>query len=134
MPEFDSRTSLETADRLFRAVEAGDVEALRSIYADDAVIWHNTDGKTESREQNLETLLGFVALSHNRTYTEIRREPTPRCFVRQHVLRAQLKNGRELVLPACIICEVRNERITRLDEYFDTASLAALRNDPLSER
>jgi uncharacterized protein len=57
MPEFDSRTSLETADRLFRAVEAGDVEALRSIYASDAVIWHNTDGKTESREQNLETLL-----------------------------------------------------------------------------
>jgi ketosteroid isomerase-like protein len=134
MPEFDSRTSLETADRLFRAVEAGDVEALRSIYASDAVIWHNTDGKTESREQNLETLLGLVALSHNRTYTEIRREPTPRGFVQQHVLRAQLKNGRELVLPACIICEVRNERITRLDEYFDTAPLAALRNEPLSER
>ncbi len=116
------------ADRLFRAIEAGDVEALRTIYATDAVIWHNADDKTESPEQNLEILRRFVSLSHSRTYTEIRREPTPRGFVQQHVLRAQLKNDRELVLPACIICEVRWGRITRLDEYFDTAPLGVLRN------
>lgn len=134
MPEFDSHASLETADRLFRAIEAGDVEALRGIYATDALIWHNADGKTESPEQNLETLRHFAALSHSRTYTEIRRQPTPCGFVQQHVLRALLKNGRELALPACIICEVRHERITRLDEYFDTAPLAALRNDAMSGR
>lgn len=130
MPEFDSHASLETADRLFHAIEAGEVEALRTIYAADALIWHNADGKTESPEQNLETLRRFVALSQSRMYTEIRREPTPRGFVQQHVLRAQLKSGRELALPACIICEVKNGRITRLDEYFDTAPLAALRIDP----
>jgi ketosteroid isomerase-like protein len=46
----------------------------------------------------------------------------------QHVLRAQLKNGRELALPACIICVVKHGRITRLDEYVDSAPLSALRS------
>lgn len=87
MPGVDSRAALETADRLFRTVEAGDIEALRSIYASEAVIWHNTDGKTESREQKFERLRGFVALSRNRTYTEIRREPTLHAFVQRHVCR-----------------------------------------------
>ena len=31
------------ADRLVAAIEAGDVEGVAAIYADDAVIWHNTD-------------------------------------------------------------------------------------------
>jgi ketosteroid isomerase-like protein len=34
---------LELADRLFKAVEKGDVETVRSIYSPDAVIWHNFD-------------------------------------------------------------------------------------------
>ena len=119
---------LAIADRLFKAIERGDVDTLAEIYAPDATIWHNTDGKIEAPEQNLSRLRQFLALSSTRAYTEIRREPTPAGFVQQHVLRAQLKNGREFVLPACIICVVTNGRITRLDEYFDSAPLSALRS------
>ncbi len=35
--------ALEIAERFFRAIEAGNVEAIRAIYAPDAVIWHNND-------------------------------------------------------------------------------------------
>ena len=32
------------AARFFAAIEAGDIDAIRAIYAPDARIWHNTDG------------------------------------------------------------------------------------------
>ena len=125
----DAEQFLAIADRLFKAIERSDVDAIAELYAPGARIWHNTDGKVETPEQNLSGLRRFVALSSARTYTEIRREPTPSGFVQQHVLRAQLKNGREFVLPACIICVVNNGRITRLDEYLDSAPLSALRSE-----
>lgn len=125
----DAEQFLAIADRLFKAIERGEVNALAEIYAPDAQIWHNTDGKVEAPQQNLSGLRQFVALSSVRAYTEIRRAPTPSGFVQQHVLRAQLKNGREFVLPACIICVVKNGRITRLDEYLDSAPLSALRSE-----
>jgi ketosteroid isomerase-like protein len=30
-------------------------------------------------------------------------------------------------LPACIVCQVKNGRITRLDEYFDSAAVEQFR-------
>ena len=33
----------DIADQLFAAIEAGDIDAVRDLYAPDAVIWHNTD-------------------------------------------------------------------------------------------
>ena len=35
---------LDVAERLFKAIEAADIDAVREIYAPDAEIWHNTDG------------------------------------------------------------------------------------------
>ena len=31
------------ANRLIAAIEAGDRHALGAVYADDVVVWHNTD-------------------------------------------------------------------------------------------
>ena len=129
----DSKTtaqqSLEVADRLFKSIERGDVAAIRSsVYAPDAKIWHNNDGLTQTVEQNLAVLGWVVANISEIAYTEVRRQPTPAGFVQQHVLRGKLKSsGKEFSLPACIVCEVENGRITRLDEYFDSAHTAALR-------
>ena len=119
--------SLETADRLFKAIERGDVAAIRGIYAPNAKIWHNNDGKTQSVDENLAVLGWVVANISEISYTEARRHPTPTGFVQQHVMRGRLKKtGKEFVLPACIVCEVANGRITRLDEYLDSAHTAAL--------
>ena len=120
--------SLETADRLFKAIERGDVAAIRDIYAPDAKIWHNNDGITQTVDANLAVLRWVVANILELTYAEVRRQPTPTGFVQQHVLRGRLKSsGKQFELPACIICEVENNRITRLDEYLDSAQTAVLR-------
>jgi ketosteroid isomerase-like protein len=52
----------------------------------------------------------------------------PGGFVQQHVLRGTRKHdGERLALPACIVCAVKDGKITRLDEYFDSARVAEFR-------
>ncbi|MDO8433268.1 MAG: nuclear transport factor 2 family protein [Candidatus Binatus sp.] len=125
----NAQESLAVADRLFKSIEHGDLAAIRSsVYAPNAKIWHNNDGLTQTVEQNLAVLGWVVANINEVAYTEVRRQPTPTGFVQQHVMRGKLKSsGKEFSLPACIICEVENGRITRLDEYLDSAHTAALR-------
>lgn len=121
-------SNLDLCDRLFSAIMRGDIEAVRGIYAPDAVIWHNDDKTAQAPEQNLR-VLGWVTRNvKDLRYEEIRRQETPAGFVQQHVLRGIAPNGTPIEVPACIVCEVRDGRITRLDEYLDSAQTAVLRS------
>ena len=127
----ESRTtaeqSLAVASRLFNAIEHGDLAAIREIYAPGAKLWHNNDGASQTVDENLRVLTWVVANISELKYTEVRLQPTPTGFVQQHVLRGKVKaSGKQLDLPACIICVVEHGRITRLDEYFDSAHIAVL--------
>jgi ketosteroid isomerase-like protein len=127
-PSPTAKESLELADRLFKAIERGDVKAVRDIYAPQTKIWHNFDNLAQSVDENLAVLNWVVANIAEISYTEIQRQPTPTGFVQQHVLRGKVKaSGKEVAIPACIVCKVENGRITRLDEYLDSAQAAALR-------
>ena len=123
-----AKGSLEVADRLFKAIERGDVNAISDIYTPDTKIWHNFDKVAQSVDENLAVLNWVVANLAEISYTEIQRQPTPTGFVQQHVLRGKVKaSGKEIAIPACIVCKVENGRITRLDEYLDSTQTAALR-------
>jgi ketosteroid isomerase-like protein len=115
------------AQRFFDAVENGDVEALRGIYAPDGKIWHNTDQLETSVDDNLEVLSGFVKRIHERQYRERRVQVFDGGFVQQHVLHGVRADGAAVSLPACLVCLVKDGRITRLDEYFDSAHVASFR-------
>ena len=115
--------ALQTADKLFHAIENGDVEAIRNIYSADTKIWHNNDNIAQSVEQNLAVLKWVITNIKGLKYTEVRRQPTPSGFVQQHVLRGRFKD-KELALPACIVATVEGGKITRLDEYLDSAQTA----------
>ena len=118
--------ALEVAEKLFAAIPRGDLEAVRAIYAPDAAIWHNHDGVAQDVTQNLRVLDWDVRNNRELRYEEIRRQPTPTGFVQQHVLRGRGPSGKPVEIPACIVCTVSGGRITRLDEYLDSAQLAAL--------
>jgi ketosteroid isomerase-like protein len=113
----------------FDAIEAGDIGKVRDTYATDAVIWHNFDGKESTREGNLATLDGFIKAVPTRRYTQRRVNVFEDGFVQRHLLVGTLANGKEVSLAACVICAVRDGRISRLDEYFDSAALATWRDD-----
>ena len=117
---------LDTADRLFGAIMKADVEALRQVYATDAVIWHNNDNTEQNVDQNLRVLAWVVKNIKELRYEDIRRQETPTGFVQQHVLRGTGPSGKPVAISACIVCRVENGRITRLDEYLDSAQVAPL--------
>lgn len=115
------------ATDFFDAIERGDIEAVQRIYAEDAVVWHNTDNLKQPVSENLKTLANFIKHVPERRYTDRRLDVFDGGFAEQHLLKARLANGKEVSLAAAIICKVSNGRITRLDEYFDSAALAAWR-------
>ncbi len=117
---------ISLAERFFQAIERGDVATVRSIYAPDAVIWHNFDpldarSTGQSVEDNLKVLEQLPQRISGARYQVVQREATQTGFVQQHVLTGTMRNGEAFVLPACIICQVEDGRISRLDEYFDPA-------------
>ena len=117
---------LQLAERLFAAITAGDADAVRDIYAPDAVIWHNNDGLEQSADDNLRVLRWVITNIDGLRYENVRRQRTESGFMQQHVLRGTAPNGHPLNIPACIVCTVRDGRITRLEEYLDSAHIAPL--------
>jgi ketosteroid isomerase-like protein len=118
--------ALAIADRFFAAIEAGDLAAVREIYAPDAEIWHNTDGLVQGPDDNARTLGWIAANLRDVSYTKVKRSATDDGFVQQHVLVATNRAGHRVEVPACIVTTIRDGRITRLDEYLDSASVALI--------
>lgn len=114
------------ARSFFSSLEQGDKKGVGACYAENAKIWHNTDGIVQSKAENLAVLDGFFLTVKDRRYEDIRLDVFEDGFVQQHRLCGTLPNGEALDWPACIVCKVEGGRITRLDEYFDSAGAPRL--------
>jgi ketosteroid isomerase-like protein len=123
----DTKEILSLAKSFFDGLEQGDISILRRVYAPNVEIWHNTDGLTQTLEENEATLKGFVSRISERKYSQRRTEAFRGGFVQQHVLTGVRKDGVTVSLPACIVCKVQNGQVTRLDEYFDSAAVEQFR-------
>ena len=116
------------AQRFFDAIEAGDIETMQNSFTPDAEIWHNTDELIVTRDDTAQTLTGMVARIKDRKYADRRLTTFPGGFVQQHVLTGKrVHDDGEVRLPCAIVCKVENGKITRLDEYFDSAHVAEFR-------
>jgi uncharacterized protein len=116
---------VSVADDLFAAIEKGDIDGVRALYAPDAVIWHNNDGVEQTPAENLVVLQWVVDNLADRAYEDVRRAEFEGGFVQQHVLRFT-KAGERREIPACIVASVADGRITRIDEYLDSAHIARI--------
>jgi ketosteroid isomerase-like protein len=114
---------LELAERLFKAIEAGDIDTVEEIYAPDAEIWHNTDSLVQAPADNARTLTWITTNLRDMAYTQVKRSATEDGFVQQHVLVLTNRAGQRVEIPACIVVRIADGRITRLDEYIDSAVL-----------
>ena len=113
------------ADELFSAIETGDTDAVEALYADDAVIWHNTDQVEQHKVDNLKVLSALVRHTTARSYRDVRRTVIDHGFVQQHVLHVGFADGRTADLPACLVVAVADGLIVRIDEYLDGAGVDA---------
>ena len=118
----------ELATRFFDAIEAGDIETMEGSFTPDAAIWHNTDEAIVSPAQTAVTLAGMITRIRDVRYAERRLTVFPGGFVQQHALEGtRVHDGGKVRLPCCIVCKVDGGKITRLDEYFDSAHVAEFR-------
>ena len=117
----------ELVVRFFAALEGGDIDALREIYAPDAVIWHNDDLVEQPVEENLNVLRGLHRAVSGLRYDVIRRVPAADGVLQQHVLRGRLPGGTEIELHAAMYLQVRDGHITRIEEYLDSARRSEIR-------
>ncbi|MQY20571.1 nuclear transport factor 2 family protein [Nocardia macrotermitis] len=116
----------ELADRFFAAVTSGDATTLTDLYAPDARIWHNEKNAEETVPENLRVLRWLSRTVENLRYEDIRRYPLSDGFAQQHVVRGELPGHGPLEIPAGMFVRVQDGRITRIDEYVDSAAVAPL--------
>lgn len=114
--------------RLIAAIEAGDVDAARAAYHPDARIWHNDDQREQTVDENLAVLGWMGRHLPGLRYTEVRRHVAGDRCIEQHVLEVPMPDRDEpLRIPACLVVAVGEDgRITRLEEYLDSAHVAPL--------
>ena len=116
----------EIAKRLIDAITAGDVAAIEALYDENLVGWQNFTGRELNRRQMLKIVRVLTGEVKDLRYDDIRVTPTTRGYVQQHVLRATAKDGRPVECAACLVVEIADGRIRRIDEYMDGAALAPL--------
>ncbi len=119
---------LALAERFVGAIERGDIEAVKGCYAEDARIWHNFDNVDQTVPENLRVLGWIAGVLSDRKYNILRRVAIPGGFLQQHVLSGKLKSGAPFSMPACLVVQVKDGRISRLEEYLDPAQAAALQS------
>lgn len=122
----DANAITELADRFFAAIEAGDIAGVEACYAPDAVIWVNVAEAEQSVPENLRVLGWLSKNLGDRRYAIRLREILHDGFLQQHELTGMLASGDAFSMPACLVVKVENGQITRLDEYLDSARVAAL--------
>ncbi|MBE1547270.1 ketosteroid isomerase-like protein [Mycobacterium sp. OAS707] len=114
------------ADRLFHAIENGDIATVQQLWADDVVVWKVAD-RGRDRVRALRVIGWFVDATTERRYEILERQFFEGGFVQQHILHANGRNGGSISMRVCIVVKVgANGLINRVDEYFDPAEMGPL--------
>lgn len=121
------RTVLGVADRLFGAIEDGDVARVEQLFGPDIAVRKTGDERDNDRRRSVRIIGWFIDSTTDRRYEILDRQVFDGGFVQQHVLHAHGRNGALVALRVCIVIKVGADGlITRIDEYFDPAGIAGL--------
>ena len=122
----DTQAVADVADRLFGAIERGDIALVEQLWDDDVVVWKVAD-RDRDRERALRVIAWFVDRTTDRRYEILDRQFFDGGFVQQHILHADGRNGGSISMRVGIVIKVgANGLIIRIDEYFDPAEIAPL--------
>ena len=112
--------TLALCDRFFDAIERGDYETVESCYAPEAIVWHSHDCLYQPRDSNLAMLKQGMKTHKKMHYANRRIHTFEGGFVQQHTLHITRENGFEGRMDVCFVAYVRDGKLSRIYEYFDT--------------
>ncbi|KQY08939.1 hypothetical protein ASD37_00055 [Mycobacterium sp. Root135] len=123
-PDESGSSTTHVVDRLLRAMERGDVEAVRACYSPDVLIWHNSNNQAEPLGENFERLAAVFARWTDLSYGDIRRVEGPGVVAQQHTLRGCGPDGAEFEVHIAMFVRLGADgRIVRVDEYLESSQL-----------
>lgn len=127
MTGMTDESTLDIADRFFKAIEAGDLDSVRSVLSDDAVIYSNFGGEN-GVDHTLKILGWLTRRADGLRYEITRRDEIEGGFLQEHVLTATAPNGTAISMPACVVVTMADGKIVRLHEYLDPSHVEPLRH------
>lgn len=115
-------TEANVIDRLFGTMQDCDTATLRDCLTTDAIIWHSFDKKPMGVEAVVAAWEGMAQNFAECAVADVRRQQTPTGYVQQHVFVVRMKDGTRKAWPVCIVVQVQDGRIARVDEYIDMSA------------
>jgi ketosteroid isomerase-like protein len=113
-------------EKLLWTVEHGDLEDLRNIFAENAVIWHAADNRTTSVEQTIKNLRKIKADATEFRYVNVKRQRITNGYVQQHELYVKTKDGREIHDRCCTLHSIEGGRIAHVESYHDSGATSGM--------
>ena len=125
---------VDVADRLFAAIEKGDMAAVDRMWSDDIAVWRVGARRDNDKARALRVIDWFITTTTARHYEILDRQlfgcdarGSTSGFVQQHILHATGHADQSISLRVCIVIKVgASGLINRIDEYFDPAGIAPL--------
>lgn len=122
----DQDKTFELAERFTRAVEAGDVDAIRDIYAPGVQVWNNQGRTDMAHEAAVANIAQYAGMVHDLRVEVVERLSTQDGYVQRQTMTFRTKGGTPITLPICVVAKVGGGHIVRLDEYSDSTVLAPM--------
>ncbi len=117
----------EAVDEFFAASEAGDWKRAGKVIAEHAVLWQNADGVERPFIDALPRLSRMYAALGPWTYSDVRRVVGPDAVCEQHTVTFSHPGAPDVTADVCVVLRFGEDgRITRLEEYLDSAAVASL--------
>ena len=116
-----SNDEVNAIDRLFDSLARGDIDGIREALSPDARVWHSFDCIAHDRDATVANLANTISAFPERRTADVRRQATLTGFVQQHLFVVRTADGRRMAWPVCIVVEIKDGLIARLDEYIDRA-------------
>ncbi len=127
MPTTSAETVVDVADRLFAAIEQGDVAGVDRLWSNDIAVWRVGARRDNDKARAMRVIDWFVSATTQRRYEILDRQLFDGGFVQQHILHATGHAAQSISMRVCIVIRVgESGLIDRIDEYFDPAEIAPL--------
>ena len=119
-------TDAGPAARMITALDTLTVD--HELIADGATAWHNFDNLDMALVDTFESVRTIRAKAPDFRFTDVRATPTgdDGIAVARYTFRGTLPDGGEVAAHACLVVHTAGGKVTRIEEYLDTAQLAPI--------
>jgi RimJ/RimL family protein N-acetyltransferase len=110
------------ADDLRRAFESRDIDAIKWLYSDDVIVWHNYDQIERTREQSLQSAQWVCEEMSEFSIDDCEIFPIEGGFIQKCVFRGVYRlSGNKMETHAMIRIYCEKGQVLRVEDYSDPA-------------